>query len=532
MNEEFKHPADAPEQEITSEALGLTQSEVTSEPAPPIATGGSDHGQEAEDLAATEDARPAPKLERLQKILAQAGVASRRHAEELITEGRVQVNGKTVTVLGSKADPARDHIRVDGKLLHGAERRRYFVLNKPKGYVTSVTDPEGRPTVMQFFAKLGERLYPVGRLDYQSEGLLLVTNDGELANQLTKAASGVEKTYLVKIAGRPGEAMLDRLRKGIAIEKDKLGSGKVHTAPARIHQVRPGENPWYEVVLIEGRNRELRKMFEEIGHHVEKIRRVGYGPLALDVDPGKIRELRPEEVRALQLTAEGKLKPRPVKATYFLPKEAGLTTEQREARTAARARKSFPRREAGGGWRSKERKAEGRSRGHEESRPRNPGRPASAERGGPRRFGRARDDRPEGAVTERPAAPASRSRKPGFSRDKNPAKRGDRPFKAPPREGGKGSSRDQKAERRSDRPFNARSRERRSDGPPKRFGESRSSRPEAPLKGRPTLSGSRSRKSGPASSRDRNTANRGNRPFDGRPGKRRGGPPRGKKRDS
>ncbi|MGA8042464.1 MAG: pseudouridine synthase, partial [Terracidiphilus sp.] len=148
---------------------------------------------------------PPPRLERLQKILAQAGIASRRHAEELITEGRVQVNGQVVTALGTKADPARDHIRVDGKLLQGAERLRYFMLNKPKGYVTTVSDPEGRPTVMQFFAKMGERLYPVGRLDYLSEGLLVVTNDGELANGLTRAASGVEKTYLVKVAGQPAE---------------------------------------------------------------------------------------------------------------------------------------------------------------------------------------------------------------------------------------------------------------------------------------------------------------------------------------
>ena len=137
--------------------------------------------------------RPPAKLDRLQKILAQAGVASRRKAEELIEQGRVQVNGKVVTELGTKADAARDHIRVDGKLLQGAERLRYFVLNKPRGFVTTVKDPEGRPTVMQFFEKMRERLYPVGRLDYMSEGLLLVTNDGELANRLTRAAAGVEK---------------------------------------------------------------------------------------------------------------------------------------------------------------------------------------------------------------------------------------------------------------------------------------------------------------------------------------------------
>jgi 23S rRNA pseudouridine2605 synthase len=269
-------------------------------------------------------AGPAPKLERLQKILAKAGISSRRKAEELILGGQVQINGKVVLELGTKADPERDHVRVDGKLLQGPERIRYFVLNKPKGYVTTVSDPEGRPTVMEFFAAERERLYPVGRLDYLSEGLLLVTNDGELANKLTKAASGVEKTYLVKVAGQPTEDMLDVLRGGVVIEKGRPGThqGRVRTAPAKIRQVRQGDNPWYEVIIIEGRNRELRKMFEEIGHHVEKIRRVGYGPLILDLEPGKLRELEPEEVQQLRLAAEGKLKVRRRRG----PKEAQLPT--------------------------------------------------------------------------------------------------------------------------------------------------------------------------------------------------------------
>ena len=279
---------------------------------------------------------PPLKLERLQKILSQAGIASRRKAEEMIIAGRVAVNGQVVTALGSKADPERDHIRVDGKLLHGAERHRYFVLNKPKGYMTTVSDPEGRPTVMEFVQKLGERVYPVGRLDYQSEGLLIMTNDGALANQLTHASSGVEKTYLVKIAGQPDEEQLDRLRSGVMIERggpalpgQHGAGGRVRTAPARIRQIRPGENPWYEVVLTEGRNRELRKMFSAIGHYVEKIRRVGYGPLALDLEPGKLRELTIGEVEALRLTAEGKLKPRPLKTDAMLPKEAGRSVEAR-----------------------------------------------------------------------------------------------------------------------------------------------------------------------------------------------------------
>jgi 23S rRNA pseudouridine2605 synthase len=279
------------------------------------AEGETEDDSEAEDKSEendeTEDEskpRPPVKLERLQKILAQAGVASRRHAEEMIEQGRVQVNGKVVTVLGTKADAGRDHIRVDGKLLQGAERLRYFVLNKPKGFVTTAKDPEGRPTVMQFFEKMKERLYPVGRLDYMSEGLLVVTNDGELANRLTKASSGVEKTYLVKVAGQPTEDELNTLRGGVAIERGKPGSGQVRTSPARIRQVRQGDNPWYEVILIEGRNRELRKMFEEVGHFVEKIRRIGYGPLVLDQEPGSLRELEPEELDALRRAAEGTLR--------------------------------------------------------------------------------------------------------------------------------------------------------------------------------------------------------------------------------
>ncbi|MGD0830636.1 MAG: pseudouridine synthase [Terracidiphilus sp.] len=256
----------------------------------------------------TPQPRPPAKLERLQKILAAAGVASRRSAETMIEQGRVQINGKTVTVLGTKADAGRDHIRVDGKLLQGPERLRYFVLNKPKGFVTTVKDPEGRPTVMQFFDKMKERLYPVGRLDYMSEGLLVVTNDGDLANRLTKASSGVEKTYLVKVAGQPTEDELNVLRGGVTIELGKPGSRQVRTSPARIRQVRQGDNPWYEVILIEGRNRELRKMFEEIGHFVEKIRRTGYGPLVLDQEPGNLRELEPRELEALRQAAEGKLR--------------------------------------------------------------------------------------------------------------------------------------------------------------------------------------------------------------------------------
>jgi len=291
-----------------AEELAKGEGENESEAASAVEPESESDSETDSDSEFTPAPRPPAKLERLQKILAQAGVASRRKAEEMIEQGRVQVNGKVVTELGTKADAGRDHIRVDGKLLQGAERLRYFVLNKPKGFVTTVKDPEGRPTVMQFFDKMKERLYPVGRLDYMSEGLLVVTNDGELANRLTKASSGVEKTYLVKVAGQPTESELEILRAGVAIERGKPGSAKVRTSPARIRQVRQGDNPWYEVVLIEGRNRELRKMFEEVGHFVEKIRRVGYGPLVLDQEPGNLRELQPSELAALRDAAEGKLR--------------------------------------------------------------------------------------------------------------------------------------------------------------------------------------------------------------------------------
>ncbi|HEX4312159.1 MAG TPA: pseudouridine synthase [Acidobacteriaceae bacterium] len=285
-------------------------------------------------MTASENPHEEPgSTQRLQKIIAAAGVASRRKAEELITAGRVQVNGQTVTALGSKANPASDHIRVDGKLLKISEHHRYFVLNKPKGYVTTVSDPEHRPTVMDLIRTGkdgGDRLYPVGRLDFSSEGLLLMTNDGELANALTRAAARVEKTYMVKVSGQPSDSAINQLRHGVMIDrgtqisaqrKGARGSdeeethpptrpagprGRVMTAPARIRLLREGENPWYEMILIEGRNREIRKMFEEIGHHVEKIRRVGYGPLVLDLEPGRSRELTPEEVTALHRAAQGR----------------------------------------------------------------------------------------------------------------------------------------------------------------------------------------------------------------------------------
>lgn len=273
--------------------------------------------------------------ERLQKIIAAAGIASRRSAEKLITSGAVSVNGTMVTELGTKADPERDHIRVNGKLLHGAERLVYLLMNKPKGYVTTVSDPQGRPTVMDLLRGIRARVYPVGRLDYASEGLLLLTNDGELSNKLMKAASHVPKVYVVKVAGTPNEAGLEKLRRGLSIpaerrfsgfkssRNDKMNTGedarvptvptiksgakqRVRTAPTKVRLVREGDNPWYELTLTEGKNRQIRKMFEEIGHHVEKIKRVRYGPLSLDIPPGEFRRLSAAEVEKLKTVTGGK----------------------------------------------------------------------------------------------------------------------------------------------------------------------------------------------------------------------------------
>ena len=241
--------------------------------------------------------------ERLQKIMAARGIASRRKAEDIIAAGRVTLNGKLVTEQGTKADPERDEICVDGKLLKKRERLVYFLLNKPKGYVTTVSDPEGRPTVVDLLRKCRERVYPVGRLDYASEGLLLMTNDGALAAKLMKAGSHVPKTYRVKVSGKPEEKAIAKLRAGVTIELEN--GRRVKTSPAKIQLVEDGANPWYEVVLIEGRNRQIRRMFEQVGHHVEKIKRVQLGPLVLDVEPGKFRELTNGEVEKLKSAAEG-----------------------------------------------------------------------------------------------------------------------------------------------------------------------------------------------------------------------------------
>ncbi len=264
-------------------------------------------------------------LERLQKILASAGIASRRKAEELITGGRISVNGETITTLGSKADLEVDDIRVDGTRIQGPQQHLYIMLYKPREFVTTVSDPEGRATVMDLVRDIRERVFPVGRLDFNSEGLLLLTNDGDLMQELTAPASHVPKTSLVKVSGQPSEEQLDRLRAGIKLPAEPSmtkGRGRkrpgesrrsfaVTTLPSKVEIVREGDNPWYEITLTEGRNRQIRRMFEEIGHHVEKIKRVKYGPLNLNVEPGKWRALSPVEVSKLRTSLKKPLTIRP-----------------------------------------------------------------------------------------------------------------------------------------------------------------------------------------------------------------------------
>lgn len=238
--------------------------------------------------------------ERLQKILSQAGVASRRHAEQLMAEGRVTVNGAVITELGSKADIDRDHIKVDGRLIHAPKHLVYIALHKPDSSVTTVSDPEGRATVMDLLRGVKERVYPIGRLDYHSEGLLLLTNDGELANAVMSAATHLEKTYLVKANGKLTPEQEERFRRGVPL------SGR-RTLPAGLKLVREAQNPWYEVKLVEGRNNQIRMMFKHFGLLVEKLKRVRIGPIDLGpIKPGQFRHLEEDEVKKLKRAIQHK----------------------------------------------------------------------------------------------------------------------------------------------------------------------------------------------------------------------------------
>ncbi len=233
-------------------------------------------------------------LVRLQKIIADAGITSRRKAEELILAGRVTVNGQVVTELGSKADPARDHVKVNGKLLHRASRHHYLLLNKPIGYLSTVSDPQNRPTVMKLVKGIRDRVYPVGRLDYNSSGIMILTNDGELANLLMSRAAAIPRTYHVKLEGPPRLEDLKKLEAGIVLDGER-------TAPAQIRLVAERDKPWYEITLTEGRNHQVRRMFERIGQPVVKLKRVRIAFLTDEgIALGTYRELTPSEVERLK----------------------------------------------------------------------------------------------------------------------------------------------------------------------------------------------------------------------------------------
>jgi 23S rRNA pseudouridine2605 synthase len=244
---------------------------------------------------------------RLQKILSHAGVSSRRAAEKLMAEGRVSVNGKTIFELGTKADPARDDIRVDGRRIKAPERLRYVILNKPRGYVTTRSDEKRRKTVIDLLKGVRQYIYPVGRLDYDTEGLLLLTNDGDLAAMLTHPRHGVERTYEARVAGMPDDRALEKLRKGVPLDGRR-------TLPADVLLLNKDRHDTDGVVLItirEGRNRQVRRMLEAVGHPVQRLKRTKFGPLQdRRLEPGQWRDLTPPEIARLKLEAQREPAPR------------------------------------------------------------------------------------------------------------------------------------------------------------------------------------------------------------------------------
>ena len=270
-------------------------------------------------------------LERLNKLIAQAGVASRRGADELIAEGAVSVNGEIVTEPGTKADPEKDHIKVRGKLINARLARRekvYILLNKPKGYLSSAADPEGRKLVVDLVKGYG-KLHPVGRLDYNSEGLIILTNDGEFTNRVASSRT-IPKVYEVKVKGLPNENAINKLRRGVRLEDG------FKTAPAQIRELKgTDKNGWYEVTLYEGHNQQIRKMFDSIGHSVVKLKRIAIGSIDYNRLPtGAYRELDPEEIKNIAAPAKPQ-KPKPA------PKEKAL-----KPKPPARTRSAAPKRDS------------------------------------------------------------------------------------------------------------------------------------------------------------------------------------------
>jgi pseudouridine synthase len=235
-------------------------------------------------------------MERLQKVLSQAGVASRRASERLMTDGRVTVNGVTVTELGAKADPMRDEIRVDGRRIRMPERHVYLLLNKPRGYVTTRSDPQKRPTVIDLLRGISEYVYPVGRLDFDSEGLLILTNDGDLAARLTHPRHAVPRVYEARVLGAPDAHDISRLAKGVTIDGRR-------TQPAEIVPLGPGH---LRITVREGRNRQVRRMCDAIGHPITELRRVAIGPIRdARLRSGHWRVLTPQEIERLRRASAG-----------------------------------------------------------------------------------------------------------------------------------------------------------------------------------------------------------------------------------
>jgi 23S rRNA pseudouridine2605 synthase len=282
------------------------------------------------------------ELERLQKIIAHAGFASRREAETMIREGRVTVNGRVVTELGSKADAAHDHVKVDGKLITQAEPHRYILLYKPREVMTTVEDPQGRKTVIQLVKGVRERIYPVGRLDFHSEGLILLTNDGDLAFKVSHPQHGSVKTYNVKVRGVPEERLVDKLQRGITIDGKRTLPCEIVRMKTTGRSTGRGDdegNSWFEVRLREGRTQQIRKMFQAIGHPVSKLRRVAIGPLSdPKLTPGDWRELTPREVKMLA-TMQEPAKPKPRRATTAAPTKKTAANVAASKKRAAAARK-------------------------------------------------------------------------------------------------------------------------------------------------------------------------------------------------
>lgn len=233
---------------------------------------------------------------RLQKFISRSGVASRRKAEELIREGGVTVNGKTIRELGTKVNPSKDRVQVDGIRIKPVKKTITVLLNKPKGYLCTLSDPEKRPLITDLVQGLGKRIYPVGRLDFNTEGLILLTNDGDLAYHLTRTANKIPKTYFVKVSGTPNSQTIEKLRRGVHLEEGL-------TLPAEIillNKTRSG-NGWFSVTLVEGKNRQIHRMFRATGHLVSKIKRVRFGPLELgDLPIGQYRILSEDEVTILK----------------------------------------------------------------------------------------------------------------------------------------------------------------------------------------------------------------------------------------